>query len=120
MTGRPTLRQARAEDFLAVYGELPFHSVLAWVGEADGVVLGIGGLAFHRGAPSYLFLQLRPECRHFRKSMFRACRNVLSQLRGKPANAIADPDQPGSARFLERLGLRYMGEAGGVKQYRWR
>ena len=120
MSARPTLRQARAEDFLAVYGELPFHSVLAWVGEADGVVLGIGGLAFHRGAPSYLFLQLRPECRRFPKFMVRCCLDVLSQLRGKPANAIADPDQPRASLFLERLGLRYMGEAGGAKQYRWR
>ena len=45
------VRPATADDFIAFTGSLPHCRTRAWVGEIDGRIIGMGGVAYPPDGP---------------------------------------------------------------------
>jgi hypothetical protein len=117
---RPVLRPATAADIAAFYpGGFP-HTMRAWAIEIDGETVGLGGIAY-RPAPmgAYLFSDIKPVLRKHPRAMVRAARAFLAEHGDAPVLAFADPNLPGSARFLAFLGFRFFAHGPGADAYQW-
>ncbi len=115
----PLFRPATEADLCEWYGRLPGYSIKAWVLEVDGEVMGIGGLAYHRGRPNHLFTEWKPGLKRFPVSMIKAMRRGLEQLRGAPALARIQKDEPQAERISRMMGLTPAGADQEGKLYRW-
>lgn len=104
----PELRPATAKDIAAFYGKPPRETVRAIVAELNGEPVGIAGIA-HKNGCLVLFCDLKPEMRKFRKSIVKAGRQLMSMTKGRTVRSVADPNIPGSGRFLEAIGLKRVG-----------
>lgn len=106
----PAHRPATAADIEAFYGEPQRHTMRAWIWDLDGEPIALAGVLRQGGSmPPVIFQHLRPAARRCRKSLIRDGRAMLKTIVTYPTIAIADPDQPGSQRYLERLGLEHIG-----------
>jgi hypothetical protein len=110
----PQVRPATSEDLAAFLGGPPPYTCRAIVGELDGVPIGIGGIGYERGR-AFVFCDLKPEARQFKRAIVKAALSVLemSQCRGIKPLAVADPEEPGSVRLLTWLGFRREGTTPG-------
>ena len=101
----------------AFYGhDLPF-SARAWVAEVDGEVIGIAGY-YLRGGAALVFSDMREAMKAYPVTIMREARRLMARIK-VPAVCIADPDLPGSGRFLERLGWRFDRRTEEGDQYTW-
>jgi len=83
-------------------------TVKAWVGEVDGRIVGLGGLALSNGR-WIAFCDLADEARPHKRAIVRAGRDVIAEARRAGHTflyAEADASQPMAKRWLESLGFR--------------
>jgi hypothetical protein len=102
----PMIRPATAADIAAFYGAPPMLSLRAMVAVDDGTPVAVAGLAYQgAGKPPYLFSDIAPAMRRHAKTILRGARAMLAQLARPGMAALADPEHPGAARLLMRLGF---------------
>jgi hypothetical protein len=113
MSGSPiVIRPATAEDIAALAvrlgapeGGVPTAS--AWVGEKDGVIVGIGGIAFRRGN-WFAFIDVADEARPHKMTIMRSAIRFLEAMRSagiRYIHAEVSPAEPGAQAWLESLGF---------------
>lgn len=107
-------RGATAADFAAFGREVPY-TVRAWVIEKDGRPAAIGGYFVKRGW-AHVFSEIREPLP--KMTIWREAMKHLTALK-MPAVCEADPNVPGSGRFLERLGWEHAGTVDGREVYTW-
>ena len=103
---QPEIRPATAADLAAYYGEPPRRTMRAWVAVLDGKPIAVAGVAYEAGKPHYLFSEMRPEMKRYRKAILRGGRRVLEDTKGM--RLLASCSSPGASRFLVHLGLRFL------------
>lgn len=103
------LREARADDVVAAFGKLLPMRVRAWAGEADGRVLGVGGLARFRNGVWVAFVRIEPEGRRYPVSLHKAGLMTMREARAmglRRVLAAADlAASPAAENWLLRLGF---------------
>lgn len=101
------VRRATAED-ISAFSPLPNKpTILAWVGDDDGKIIGIGGLALV-GGRWFAFCDLKPEARKHKKAIVKTARNVMMEAKRMGIRFIyaeADSSEPGARRWIESLGF---------------
>lgn len=113
-----TVRPATAADFFALYGEKPDHTIKAEVVEADGRVLGIGGIAYSGERP-LLFSKMLPELRRHKRFIVEAALHLAARAKAAHAVAVADPKEHCSVRLLTKLGLHKVADSAGGDVFGW-
>ena len=101
---RPATR-ADIEAFSDLRGK---PTLKAWVGELDGEILGIGGLAYAKGR-WFAFCDLKPEAREYKMTLARTAKMVLREARQQGIRFVyaeADLNERASVRWLTSLGFR--------------
>lgn len=104
---KPVIRPATRED---VDQFSPGHAkptVRAFVGEVDGKIIGIGGLARVDGR-WFAFCDLSPAARAYKLSIVRLGRRIMADARKMGlAFVYAEPDltEPNAKRWLASLGF---------------
>lgn len=114
-------RPATSRDFVEFASSLPPHRVRAFVGEIDGVTLGIGGLAYLPNGSVLAFCDLKEEARRYPVALHRAGRETLrfaAELGIRKILATADNLQPAAERWLLRIGF-VPTEIDGVRIFIW-
>lgn len=74
----------------------------------EGEILFVAGVL--HSMPKTAFMDMKPAAKQFKRGIVRAIplyREILS-LYSVPVYALADNDIPGSERFLERVGFRFL------------
>lgn len=103
-----TIRRATRDDLLAFYGdEARAVTTTAWLGEADGKVLGIGGLR-HQGGRVWAFCDLREGAEAYPVALHKLALRTMAHVREHgPKYIYADMDTAleTAPRWLERLGF---------------
>lgn len=99
------VRPATAADFLAFVGELPPYRVKAWLGEVDGRIVGISGVAYPANSVPVLWADLTDEARAYPVTLHRAALKFLATLNHSRLVASASSDVPAARRWLERFGF---------------
>ena len=105
---RPIVRPATRADLDAFYaGRGARPTVTALVGELDGEVIAIGGIAETDGK-SIAFFDMTDRARRYPIRIVKVARQILAQAVAKGAivHAQRDLNEPGAERFLEHLGFR--------------
>ena len=108
LSGKVIVRQAALEDIEAFVGDGEWLTMKAWVGEIDGRIVGLGGLAYRHGR-WIAFCELSDEARPHKRAIVRAGRAAIDAARraGHPfIYAEADESEPMATRWLESLGFR--------------
>lgn len=106
--GTVVFRPATAKDVVEFSASLPPYRVRAFVGEIDGVALGVGGLAYLPDGSVLAFCDLKDEARRYPVALHRAGLATLrfaAELGIKKILATADNMQPAAERWLLRLGF---------------
>lgn len=80
----------------------------AFVAVLNGQPIAVAGLAYERGRPAYLFSDMKPAMRPYRRAIVRGARAMLAAMPRLPLLAVANCDEPNAGRFLERLGFRWI------------
>jgi hypothetical protein len=105
---KPVVRPATADDIAAFYGEDdPRPTVLAWAGEVDGKVLGIGGLAFAQGW-WFGFCDISAEGRRYKVTIAKMARMIMAEAQARGIRYVyadADANEPMAVRWLRSLGF---------------
>lgn len=96
-----------------------FHPAFRWTFRAIAArkgdeTLGIGGVYYDSGSV-IAFSVFKPEMNDHPQAKVRALRKILKIMGTRPCLAMADPNIPGSAERLERLGFEHI--EGNL--YRW-
>ena len=116
----PILRRATRED-IEKFSPLPNKpTILAWVGELDGEIIGIGGLAYSKGR-WFAFCDLKEEARKHKMTIARAARKTMNEARNlgiRFVYADMDKNEPMARKWFERLGFEPDPRSGYL--YRWR
>jgi RimJ/RimL family protein N-acetyltransferase len=116
---RVTLRPTRPADLAEVTHEtLPIRiraitAVIHDPAQNRERVLGIGGIGYRADGVVICFAALNDEFRHYRVAIHRAGLAMMRMIRSAGVNeviATADTGIAPSARYLERLGFRPVGE----------
>jgi RimJ/RimL family protein N-acetyltransferase len=113
------VRHASREDIDTFSSMANKPTILGWVGEIDGKIVAIGGLAFTKGR-WFGFLDLKDEARPFKMTIARNAIRVLCEaerLGIKYIYAEADKRETGSERWLKRLGFELDPRTANL--YRW-
>lgn len=79
----------------------------AWVGEIDGRIIGMGGIASSHGR-WFAFCDLKDEARKYKRAIVKAARTVMADARQMDVAFVyaeADPEEPMSVRWLQSLGF---------------
>src|SRR4051812_34574219 len=116
---RPIIRRATRADLDAFYGpgRLPL-TVRAMVGLVNGEIVGCGGISETEGA-LVAFSDFRPTARRYKLAIVKAAAQVIEQAKADGARCIfaeADPNEPGSVRWMTSLGFLPTGRP---QLYRW-
>ena len=104
------IRPATAQDFVTTFKRPTARTVMAWVVEEEGTVLGIGGFYMDTGRV-VMFAEIaegaRTRCRWPARAMLTSARHVLAQAlkTGMPVYAVADPAVKNAAKLLEKIGF---------------
>lgn len=101
------VRQATREDIAAFSDMANKPTILAWVGEDEGKVVGIAGFAYSRGR-WFGFCDLRPEARKYKMTIARAAIRAMREARARGIRYVyaqPDPEELGAKRWLTSLGF---------------
>jgi hypothetical protein len=117
--GNYELRPATAADLRDWYGEAPKRSCRAWVIAQDGKLVALAGYSFE---PGYILVFSEVRGEHPKFATWKYAKKLFANITKYrlPMRAVANPDIPGSDRFLERLGFEFEQETDIGKQYLWR
>lgn len=119
MADQPVIRPATRDDIDRFRGEYELGpSVKALVGDLNGELIALGGLAYC-GGKVVAFLDLKPEARKFKKSMHQAALMVMEMAKAgghRFVYANAEPGEPTAERWLTRLGFVPVDGSG---KFRW-
>jgi len=118
------IRRATSEDIVAwcaMVGSDPAGkpSARAWVGEVDGRLIGLGGLAL-AGGRWFAFLDLSPEGRTHKIALMRLAIRILDEARKDGIRFVyadRNPDEPKAQAWLTRLGFEI--DPRSQHYYRW-
>lgn len=114
-----TVRPATAAD-IAAFSEIERPpTVKAWVGELDGKIIAIGGLAYGKGR-WFAFIDLNDEARPYKMHILRAAKRMLAQARRdgiKYIYAESSPVEPKSVAWMTSLG--FIIDPRSQQFYRW-
>lgn len=111
---KSNLRKGTKEDLYGFYAArepnrlLFLPTVHVWVGEVDGRVVGLGGLAFRDGH-WIAFCDLTPEARRYKISIVRLSRQIMSWADAKGIRRIyaqIDPAEAGAVHWALSLGFK--------------
>lgn len=104
----PIIRHATREDIEA-YSTIPNKpTLLAWVADLDGQLLGIGGFHFTQGR-WFGFCDLKSDMRRYKLSIARAGRMIMAEAKRQGIRFVyadADLNEANSVRWLCSLGFR--------------
>jgi len=113
---RLVFRQATREDFEDIYGVPPQHTFRAIVGEADGVLVGIGGVILSDVVMA--FQTLLPGWEKYKRDMVRGTRLMMERIKEEHCCVYAIPEPTETAPgFLRHFGFEPLGGEYGV--YQW-
>ena len=118
---KPIIRTATLEDLNQFYGDArPSASMRAIVVDIDGKIAGVAGLSYHDGQMT-AFSKMDDMLRDYPVTIMKAGKRFirLIESHGRNVMAIASVDEPGSDRFLERLGFTFVGEIEQGRVYQW-
>lgn len=105
------VRNATPDDLQEYAGNMPPCQLRAMVGEIDGKIVGIGGLAFLKNGSVLIFLNADDIVREKgRWSLYRSTKKLIEAAvaRGlRRINAIKSNEIEAAERFLMRLGFRH-------------
>lgn len=114
------VRRATREDIEA-YSELPSNpTTLAWVGEIDGRIVGLAGLARVNGR-WMAFCDLEDEARPFKTTIARQAIRIFREAREKGIRYIyaeANPNELGAVKWITSLGFEP--DKRTPQYYRWK
>lgn len=114
------IRPATLADLDAYAVEQAQYRVRGYVGLIDGIIVGIGGIAYLSNGQMLAFLNLDQEARDKAPvALMKVAVRVLREARERgiqTINAVCDDTIPAASRFLARLGFVHAGD--GVYQYR--
>ena len=108
-----SLRPATQADILAVIGKPLPHTVMAFVGEEQGRVLGLGAMYVTDGTWVLICAiaqDVRPLVHKHAKAMLVGARRLLAlaaQTR-LPVRTVADTRHPRAIELIEHLGFRHI------------
>ena len=109
MTVPPTLRPATDDDWRAMFGcTAPVPGVWSGIVAAnDYVVFGLGGIYAAADGRWWITFHRWPGV-GYTKTAHKAAKEILGAARDAniEVHALADPEIPGSALWIERLGLK--------------
>jgi hypothetical protein len=105
------IRPAVGADFVAYNGSLPPYRVQAFVGEVDGKIVGIAGLAFPPGCPlPVVWSDMTDEARAHKYALHKAALRFMRTMPYRKVIAAASTEIDGSERWLRHLGFQPTGE----------
>lgn len=108
LTGKTTIRPAKAGDIEGFYGRLPLRSVRAWVMEIDGNVAGLAGWGVDAGN-MVVFSDVLPDVP--KMTVWRKAKEFMAMIDFPAMCQSTETSGP----FLERLGWQHV--ADGVYRY---
>jgi hypothetical protein len=112
-----TIRRAKRADFLTFFGDETKHPTsIAWCGEIDGEIVGIGGFVTVAGT-NVAFLDLTEKARKHKVALARAGYRAMELVKKSGKRYIfVEVGEPGAERWLRRLGFEpYQGRV-----WKWR
>ena len=118
--GRVSVRRATAADLDAFSDMARKPTTIAWVGDLDGRIIAVGGLA-RIDSRWVAFCDLTEEARPYKMTLMRSARRTMAEARRlgfKFVYAQMDGNEPGAAAWLERLGFHIDPRSGTF--YRWK
>jgi hypothetical protein len=118
MSESPSVRAMTAEDYVALYGERPRHSMKGYAALLNGRVVAVGGIAF-LPTVTVLFAKMDDALRPHRRFIVGAAAFLAEMAREYNALAIADPHLPLSGKLLRSVGSHHVGSSPHGEVYRW-
>lgn len=115
-----TVRPATAEDIAAFSDLANKPTVRAWIGELDGTIIALGGIALVKGR-WIAFVDLTEAARPYKMTIARTAIRFLEQARRdgiKFIYADMDANEPSAPRWLASLGFTL--DPRSQHLYRWR
>lgn len=115
-----TVRPATRADIEVFAGRSNNETIRGFVGELNGKVIAIGGLAQVKGR-QYAFIDLHDEVRNYKMHIMRAAIRLLQDASDRGVRFIyaqADQEEPKSDAWLKRLGFEP--DPRSETLYRWR
>lgn len=113
---------ASRAEMVRYLGREPTGDCLALIGYANGVAIGLGGLAYDDDGDCWLWSSLRPEARMFPRQLHRAALDVIAAAKAAGFNRIlahASLLIPKSGVWLMRLGFRFIENQGDRRLFAW-
>lgn len=120
MTSRPIIRPATREDIEAFSSVPDKPTMKAFVGELDGKIIGIGGLAFSQGR-WFVFCDLTEEARRYKVSIAKTARRVMDEAREMGIQFVyadVDETEPNALRWQKSLGFELDERSGFLMRWR--
>ena len=112
--------RAATKDDIARFSDLANKPTLrAWVGERDGKIIGIGGVALAKGR-WFGFIDLTEEARPYKMHIMRAAKRLLAEARRDGIRYIyaeVSPSEPKALAWLTSLGFSL--DPRSQQLYRW-
>lgn len=108
MTSNVIIRPAKANDVISFYGGYPEFKMVGYVAEKNGVIIGVGGVAYPRGIHiPVLFSDASEEMLSEKKACARACRILIDFINklGIPVYATASNEIKTAPYLLAKLGF---------------
>ncbi len=117
---KATVRRATRED-IDTFSDLKNKpTIRAYVGEVDGEIVGIGGLAFSHGR-WFAFCDLTDKARKYKMTIARMGKRIVDDAREMGLRFVyaeADPKETTAVRWLKSLGFEL--DPRTTYLYRWR
>lgn len=88
--------------------------------ELGGEVVGIAGLSYHDEQMT-AFSRMDDSLKAYPVTIMKVGKEIVDLIKkhGRNVMAIASVDEPGSDKFLERLGFVFVGETEQGRVYQW-
>jgi hypothetical protein len=119
MKNNPVVRPATAKDLERYFPGVAKPTVKAWVGELDGELLGIGGVALCEGR-WFGFCELTEAARPYKLRIARTAKMIMNEARKQGIRylyASIDENEKGARRWVESLG--FAPDQRTLHLYRW-
>jgi hypothetical protein len=116
---RLIVRPATSEDIVAFSDLSEPFTAKALVGEIDGRIVGMGGIALIKGR-WYAFADFTEEARPYKMTIMRAAKRVMDDVRRSSIRfvyTVADPTEARSVAWLKSLGFEV--DPRSMTFYRW-
>lgn len=117
---RVKIRGATRADIDAFYDGKLTKTVRAWVVEIDGELAAVAGV-IREPLVMIAFSSMKPGLDVSKITIWKTALRLWDNIRalGYPVRAIAHPEIPGSAAFLERLGFLHIKSSPIGEVYQW-